>query len=94
VIALERNDKDYGYSFFPNPVQNEVFYQFSAETDEKIKIEIVDVLGRIISTKILTANPGVNTLRTDMSSLIPGSYLIRATHVNSGMLHSAKIVKK
>jgi hypothetical protein len=94
VIALERNDKDKGYSFFPNPVQNEVFYQFSAETDEKIKIEIVDVLGRIISTKILTATPGVNTLRTDMSSLIPGSYLIRATHVNSGMLHSAKIVKK
>jgi hypothetical protein len=94
VIALERNDKDKGYSFFPNPVQNEVFYQFSTESEEKIKIEIVDVLGRIISTKIMTASPGINNLRTDMSSLIPGSYLIRATHVNSGILHSTKVVKK
>jgi hypothetical protein len=94
IVVLERNGNGKGYSFFPNPAQDEVFYSFNSESEENIEIEILDVLGRVISTKILNATIGNNNLRADMSSLIPGSYIIRAKHQNSGMLHSAKIVKK
>ena len=94
IVALERNGNGKGYSFFPNPVLDEVFYTFNSEIEENIQIEILDVLGRVVSTKILSASIGNNNLRTDMSNLISGSYIIRAKHMNSAMLHSAKIIKK
>jgi hypothetical protein len=94
IVVLERNGNGKGYSFFPNPVLDEVFYTFNSEREENIQIEILDVLGRVVSTKILSASIGNNNLRTDMSNLISGSYIIRAKHMNSAMLHSAKIIKK
>jgi hypothetical protein len=92
--VLERNGNGKGYSFFPNPVQDEVFYQFNSDVEETIQLEILDVLGRVINTKLVNAAIGNNNLRSDMSNLIPGSYIIRAKHEKSGLLHSAKIVKK
>jgi hypothetical protein len=94
IVVLERNGNGKGYSFFPNPVQDEVFYQFNSAVEETIQLEILDVLGRVITTKLVNAAIGNNNLRSDMSNLIPGSYIIRAKHEKSGLLHSAKIVKK
>jgi subtilisin-like proprotein convertase family protein/putative hemolysin len=94
VIVLENDDKGRGYSFYPNPAQDEVFYQFSTDAAEKVQIEVIDVLGRILSTKIFTTAVGANNLRTDMSTLIPGAYNIRVTHLLDGKVHSTKIIKK
>jgi hypothetical protein len=94
VIVLEIDDKGRGYSFYPNPAQDEVFYQFSTDASEKVQIEVIDVLGRILSTKIFTTAVGANNLRTDMSTLVPGAYNIRVTHLLDGKVHSTKIIKK
>ncbi len=92
VLEIKENGKDFG--FYPNPVSDEIFYQFSADAAEDIQIEIIDVLGRVLRTNMLKSVVGINNLRTEMSDLVPGTYNIRATHINSGKISSAKIVKK
>ncbi len=94
IVVLEIKDDGKNFGFYPNPVTDEIFYQFSADFSEDIQIEIIDVLGRILRTNILKSVAGTNNLRTDMKDLVPGTYNIRVTHIKSGKISSAKIVKK
>jgi hypothetical protein len=91
VLNIEADGK--GYNFYPNPAKDELFYQFSTERAEDIQIELLNVLGAVISTKVITSNTGLNAISTDMSNLEPGNYLIRVKHVETGVSHSSKIVK-
>jgi hypothetical protein len=93
VLVLNIESDGNGYSFYPNPAKDEVFYQFSTENAEDIQIEVLDVLGRALNTKTLKSAVGINNLRTDMSTLVPGNYLVRVTHLGTGVVHSAKIIK-
>ncbi len=93
VLVLNIESDGNGYSFYPNPAKDEVFYQFSTENAEDIQIEVLDVLGRLINTKLLKSAVGINNLHTDMSTLVSGNYLVRVTHLGTGVVHSAKIIK-
>ena len=94
IVVLNIKDSGKNFGFYPNPVSDEIFYQFSADFSEDIQIEIIDVLGRTLRTNILKSVAGTNNLRTDMKDLVPGTYNIRVTHIKSGKISSAKIVKK
>jgi hypothetical protein len=94
VVVLEIEDKGNSYTFYPNPAQDEVFYQYTTDVAEDLQIEVLDVLGRVLSNKNVKATAGGNNLRVDMSNLVPGSYLVRVTHTATGVVHSAKIIKK
>lgn len=94
VVALEIGDDNKGYVFFPNPTENVVSYQFGSELAEDVEIEILDVLGRSLQTVKRSAVVGTNRLKIDLKDYPNGSYIVRATHLNSGAVHTAKIVKK
>jgi hypothetical protein len=94
IVVLESKSKDNGFSFYPNPVFDELLYSFSSDKAEDIKIEITDMLGRVLTSKICQSVAGSNNIKLDLSALIPGSYNVKSISVNSGIVHSTVIVKK
>jgi Secretion system C-terminal sorting domain/Ig-like domain CHU_C associated len=93
TIVLYNGTNEKGYLFYPNPTQNSVNYQFTTTQIDEVTVEIIDVLGRKLITKNYSVAAGSNNLLIDMSNLIAGTYVIRATHLNSQTIHSKSMVK-
>ncbi len=74
----------------PNPAQKEITVDYSTKTNENVTIEIIDVLGNLISKQIATTTSSRITL--PISSLISGSYIIRLSQQDHTV--SARFVKE
>jgi hypothetical protein len=94
IIALEVGQNNNGYSFYPNPAEDKITYQFLSNSNEEVMIEVIDVLGRTVLNKKISALSGNNIQSLNLSELLPGSYTIRATHVSKGISNSSKFTKK
>ena len=93
VIVLYINGKGSGYNFYPNPTNEIVFYQIDAAMAEELSIEVVDILGRSISKTESNTEVGINKIPISLQDYPSGSYLIRVYHKQSGVMHTAKIIK-
>jgi len=82
------------FSFYPNPTFDELFYSFDSNIAEDIKVEITDMLGRLVISKMYQSTIGSNTVKIDLNSLIAGSYNIKSIGINSGIIHITVIVKQ
>jgi hypothetical protein len=94
TIVLEINEKDLDASIYPNPATDEIIYSFNSQLSEDIRIEIIDVLGRVLRERIVRSSLGINNLKTDLRELVPAAYNLRITHLQSGIEFSKKIIKK
>lgn len=84
VIPIKCNELDNSLVIFPNPASNNITI-----TGNKInKIEIIDVLGRIVKQ----VEPVGNNIEIDISTFSNGSYIIRIYGINQSSVH--KIIKK
>lgn len=92
VVALEIEKAD-NYAFFPNPTQDVVFYQFNGKGNDQIQIEVVDVLGRTLTTRRAGSIAGLNRVSIDLAQFPNGTYMVRAKHLSENTVHTAKIVK-
>ena len=81
------------YKFYPNPTSSIVKYQFTADVNEEIQIEVIDVLGQISDAVTYTVNAGLNTIDIDLKNHKNGTYMIRATHKNSNTVHIKTVAK-
>ncbi|MCX6227314.1 MAG: T9SS type A sorting domain-containing protein, partial [Bacteroidia bacterium] len=65
-----------GFKLFPNPAENFVIVEISNPKGKSLKLELMDILGRILFTQdapsTITAKCTINT-----SGYLPGIYLIR-----------------
>ncbi len=59
---------------FPNPVKDKVYFTDS-KLDKNFEVEIIDVTGRLVSTKALKVEGNRTSL--DTSTLTPGVYIIK-----------------
>ncbi len=83
VVVLKRDKTQLSFSYFPNPVHDQITIQLNNEslTGEDMEIKIIDVLGRTI--KVYSA--GVDTddviteIKLDLSYLASGNYMIHIT---------------
>jgi hypothetical protein len=94
IVALNIERDGQGYSFFPNPTQNVVVYQFNSQMNDKVELQVIDVLGRTLQTQQMSAQTGFNQLEISLGDYPNATYIIRAKHLNSGNVHTAPIIKK
>jgi hypothetical protein len=94
LVVLDNTEKGSVFTFFPNPAEDEVLYEFNADVVDDIKVELIDVLGRIVLTKVFKSTVGNNNFKIELNDLPAASYNVRATHVKSGSIHSSRIIKK
>jgi len=69
------------FSIYPNPTQGDLNLEFGSFEETKAIIQIVDPLGRVVSTEEMFAKEGVNMVSLDLSSLSAGVYIL---YVNCG----------
>ena len=89
-IFKEINNK-LSFLVFPNPFSDDLFIKNLGDSDELfvIKVEIFDILGRLVHTEIKTS---LNDYKLNLSHLDSSSYLLKLTSGN--YQHNYKIIKK
>ena len=83
VVVLEHKASEISNNFFPNPTNDVVNYQFSSAVNESVKVEVLDVLGRVLRQTEHQAMSGLNNIAIDLSPYLSGTYIIRVTHLGS-----------
>jgi large repetitive protein len=94
IILLYIYGEGPAYNFYPNPTNDIVFYQFEAEVNEQLQIEVIDVLGRTLLKKDVNTESGINNIPVSLEDYPSGSYLVRVHHKSTGAVHLTKIIKK
>ncbi len=62
---------------YPNPASETVNFKFSAEKNDAVKIEIVDMLGEYVAKEEYNVVKGENLLPIDISGLAKGTYFLK-----------------
>lgn len=81
------------YSFYPNPTDDLLYYRYEAKAKEVLKIEVMDVVGRILELREVETKVGLNNIPTDLNRYSPGTYIIRVHNKQTGNVHIAKVIK-
>ena len=76
---------------YPNPVQEQLNIDFILSTNESVVIDVMNVNGQVIQTKLVSASSGKNTHSVNTSKLSTGMYYV-TIRSNSGTFTKA-IVK-
>ena len=94
IVPLLITKDNSGYSFYPNPTNDVVYYQYQATTTDNLKIEVIDALGRILQVYKQSSAVGINNIAIDLKDYPVGAYMLRVQNQNSGNVHVAKVVKR
>jgi hypothetical protein len=71
-------DPSENFKVFPSPAVNEVNLAFSSSSPYQAKLQILDVVGNVISNTLVDVQIGPNQFKTDLGKLKPaaGIYFI------------------
>ena len=76
----------------PNPFTNEITLTVTLNEATSLNLQILDLAGRLVATKIVAGQIGQNLIRfSDLARLAPGVYLLRTVTANASL--QQKIVK-
>jgi hypothetical protein len=81
------------YTFYPNPTNDVVNYEYEATKEQKLSIEVIDVYGRTLTNITHTTQIGLNQIPVSLTDYAVGTYVIKVHHLNSGAIHTTKIIK-
>jgi len=75
VVAITLNS---GISFtvYPNPVRNIMSLRVNNDKSETVTVQVIDLLGKVLTQQQAQLNAGTNTLSLNVSSLASGSYVV------------------
>ncbi|MFK7847164.1 MAG: DUF4832 domain-containing protein [Rhodothermales bacterium] len=95
ATSIETNtleDIGFNWTLYPNPASNSINITFNQEAypDQEAKIEVFDLLGRLITSKNISISArGISTMDLATTELLPGVYAIRVTILAQ---HSTKLI--
>jgi len=64
---------------YPNPTSNYFELNIQSKSEEKISLQVFDMLGRVVSKETLFLEEGINTKQFNFSELQTGRYYIKAS---------------
>ncbi|MEM6346736.1 MAG: S8 family serine peptidase [Bacteroidota bacterium] len=80
-VFVERGN---ALSVFPNPVANgQLAWQYEANESGSMKIEIIDLSGRVLQSLQQSVDLGLQHYQLDVSSLPAGTYILKATNAKT-----------
>ncbi|MCH8318194.1 MAG: T9SS type A sorting domain-containing protein [Bacteroidetes bacterium] len=90
VTAIEEYlNSDYNINVYPNPVNEFVTINISSEKQIQLTVELKDLKGKILVTKIINGN----NLQIDLSQFANSIYFLKISTTEGKMLKSYKIQK-
>ncbi len=82
VVTAQLESRDYSITISPNPVKGNSILNIGSVESGKVEITIADVLGRVVSSKIVEVAPGINEIEMQTSGLSSAPYFIYVTNEN------------
>lgn len=81
-----------GLKLYPNPAAHTLNLDFISNESQISTIQIVDVLGRVVTTKTVLLNNGENSISFDVASLAKGNYVLEIATENGS--HTENVMVK
>lgn len=94
VKVLENKFSSDDFAVYPNPSSDIIHFNSTADKAEDMKVEVLDILGRVVKTEIHKSVIGKNNVPLRIAELQAGAYSLRVTFLQSNRTNSAKFVKK
>ena len=76
-VAREANMLDLEASLYPNPAQNMLTVQFNSNQNQEATVVVMDLMGRVMDSKVISLSLGQQTMDLDVSEYANGMYFIR-----------------
>lgn len=88
VIVVNTENKSSGVKLYPNPIGDNIQFQISGKEGEKVKVEVIDLAGKLHYTQLCGLREGNQTISLPVIPLAKGLYQLRVsgeagTHVVS-----------
>jgi hypothetical protein len=93
VIVIETKLETNTGTLYPNPTSDIIKYSFNSETNEKLEIKVLDVVGKVVLRVETELEVGNNTIPISLSELPSGTYTIQIKHMNQMVTNSTKVIK-
>ncbi len=93
IILLNIRQNGTDYTFYPNPTENIVNYEYEASIKEPLEIEVIDIYGRTLENIQIESQTGINQIPVSLESYPVGTYIIKVYHMRSGNVHTAKVIR-
>ena len=76
---------------YPNPAENQVFFEFTRENELPLEVELIDLSGQILQTK--QSESQSDRLEFDLGNVAVGSYFLRLRAEGAAEIKAYKIQK-
>ncbi len=87
IVAIEEVDKLDGLVIFPNPATDQLSIVLTSGYNEKIRLSLIDALGRVIWQSSETVTVGQNIMAIDVSKFAREKYILE-------LIRSQQVVQK
>lgn len=78
----------------PNPTNGEMYFDFYSTSNGSMKLEIIDITGRVVNSKILNASEGKNSFTVPSNEISNGVYYLKMDFENGKHQEVFKIIKE
>jgi hypothetical protein len=78
---------------YPNPAKGRMNIAFDAIRTGKAEVRVMDVQGRILNSRVVGVNEGVNVIGVDVSELRTGMYLVRVEVDGNTMIKNVVVAE-
>ena len=82
IETLNSKNDDIIFSLYPNPATEEFNVLFTIDKRRKINLSLIDVTGRILMQRIISALPGENQIKINASEFSRGIYFASMLYDN------------
>ena len=82
-----------GMKVYPNPAKGRMNIAFDAIRTGKAEVRVMDVQGRILNSRVVGVNEGVNVIGVDVSELRTGMYLVRVEVDGNTMIKNVVVAE-
>jgi hypothetical protein len=89
VIRVELNNAA-TLNVYPNPASDKVTIDFSSTETKKLSFRLLDVQGRVIEVKEVSAVPGMNKVEWNVSALAAATYYLQLDGINHDPIKFSK----
>ena len=81
-------------NIYPNPTNGKLNIVYQAGSQQKIDLNVFNVIGQSMLNLIVDLNIGIHTLEVDAAEYAKGLYIIKINNINSGEKFNAKFMKE
>ncbi len=78
----------------PNPVQNNLIASISSPTKNRINLQVIDMMGRMVQQQQVIIQEGTNVIPVNVSTLRSGIYLLKTISSDNNQIPAVKFIKQ